>query len=84
MLSLSDIASAIRAARRARGLSQDQLARAAKVSRDRIAKLETGKLPEIGFKTLQRLLHALELDLRIIPLATRRPTLDDLLTEEDI
>lgn len=83
MLSLDDIATEIKNTRRANGFTQLQLARRARVSRARIAALETGKLPEIGFKTLQRLLQALGLDLRITTMGQRRPTLDELLAEDD-
>ena len=83
MLSLSDIAAEIKNARKARRLTQAQLAHKARVSRARIAALETEKLPEMGFKTIQRLLRALDLDLRIVPLDQRRPTLDDLIAEEN-
>ena len=83
MLSLSDIAAEIKNARKARRLTQVQLAHKARVSRARIAALETEKLPEMGFKTIQRLLRALDLDLRIVPLDQRRPTLDDLIAEEN-
>ena len=62
------------ALRQARGLSQYQLARLLDVSQPVIAKLEAGKSPNIGLRTLVRLAHALggRVQLAIVPTAHRR------------
>lgn len=83
MIDLTTIGEAVRKRRKELGLSQQELADLAKVSRNRIAPLETDRLSEIGFKTLTRILHALGLDLRLTTLNRQRPTLDDLRAETE-
>lgn len=83
MIDLSTIGEAVRTRRKELGLSQQELAERANVARNRIAPLENDRLPEIGFRTLTKILHALELDLRITTLNRQRPTLDDLRAEAD-
>lgn len=79
---LSDIGSHVRERRRARRISQSELAHLAGVSRPQIDRLENARLPEIGFNYLLRILHVLGLDLRITELNHKRPTLDDLRAED--
>lgn len=83
MIGLDDIAEAIITHRKGQHLTQHQLAAQARVSRDLIAKLETGRLPELGVKKLLRILHAVGLDLRVTNLNLNRPTLEDLRAEEE-
>lgn len=83
MIDLSSIGEAVRKRRKELGLSQQELAELANVARNRIAPLENDRLPEIGFRTLTKILHALGLDLRVTTLNRRRPTLDDLRAETD-
>jgi transcriptional regulator with XRE-family HTH domain len=80
---LSTIGEAVRKRRKELGLSQQELAELANVARNRIAPLENDRLPEIGFRTLTKILHALGLDLRVTTLNRQRPTLDDLRAETD-
>lgn len=82
-MDLFDIGAEIKAARKACGMSQTELAHRAGVARNRIDGLENDRLPEIGFKTLARILHAAGLDLRLTTLNARRPTLDDLQAEQE-
>jgi transcriptional regulator with XRE-family HTH domain len=84
MIELVAIGGAVRKRRLELGLSQRELAALANVARNRIAPLENARLPEIGFATLTKILHALGLDLRITTLNRQRPTLDDLRSETDI
>jgi transcriptional regulator with XRE-family HTH domain len=81
MSDLSTIGEAVRKRRKELGLSQQELAQLANVARNRIAPLENDRLPEIGFRTLTKILHALGLDLRVTTLNRQRPTLDDLRAE---
>ncbi len=83
MLDLTDIGDLVKASRRKLGLTQHELAAKSGVSRPRIAALENHRLPEMGFKNLQRILNAVGLDLRITAFNQRRPTLDDLVAEEE-
>jgi transcriptional regulator with XRE-family HTH domain len=83
MIDLDDIAKAIAIHRKRDRLTQHQLAVQARVSRDLIAKLETGRLPELGIKKLLRILHAVGLDLRVTTLNLKRPTLEDLRAEDE-
>jgi transcriptional regulator with XRE-family HTH domain len=83
MIDLDDIAAEIITHRKGQRLTQHQLATQARVSRDLIAKLETGRLPELGVKKLLRILHAVGLDLRVTNLNLKRPTLEDLQAEEE-
>jgi transcriptional regulator with XRE-family HTH domain len=83
MTDLGTIGEAVRKRRRELGLSQQELAELANVARNRIAPLENDRLPEIGFRTLTKILHVLGLDLRVTTLNRRRPTLDDLRAETD-
>lgn len=83
MIDLSTIGEAVRKRRKELGLSQQELAELANVARNRIAPLENDRLPEIGFRTLTKILHALGLDLRVTTLNRQRPTLDDLRAETD-
>ena len=78
MIDLGNIGQAVKKRRKELGLSQHDLAKLAKVARNRIAPLETERLPEIGFTTLLKILHAIGLDLRVTTLNRQRPTLEDL------
>ncbi|MDX2264325.1 MAG: helix-turn-helix domain-containing protein [Hyphomicrobiales bacterium] len=82
-MTLDDIATAVREARKELRLTQEQLAALAQVSRPTIARLETGRLAQIGYKPLLRILNATGLDLRLTPLNRGRPTLDELAREEE-
>jgi transcriptional regulator with XRE-family HTH domain len=79
---LSSIGQVIRQARRGKRLSQERLAQLSGVSRARIAALEVEKINDITFGNLLSILHALDLDLRIVPLKRQRPTLEDLRAED--
>ena len=81
MIGLVEIGSLIKRTRKEQGLSQQALSLAAGVSRARIEALENGRVAEIGFKHLLRIMHALGLDLRVTTLNFNRPTLEDLLAE---
>ena len=80
--SLSTIGQIARQARRSKRLSQDRLAQLSGVSRARIAVLESDNINDMTFGNLLKILHALELDLRVVALNQQRPTLDDLRADE--
>jgi transcriptional regulator with XRE-family HTH domain len=78
---MNEVGEALRTARKARGLSQGELATQARLSRTTVARLETGRLPELGSAALQRLLQSVGLDLQVMPYNRGRPTLDMLAQE---
>ncbi len=52
------------------------------VSRARIAALESDKITDITFRNLLSILHALDLDLQVVALGRKRPTLEELQAEQ--
>jgi transcriptional regulator with XRE-family HTH domain len=82
MLPLSSIGSQIAAKRKTLGLSQSELVKAAGVSRATLDALENGRIGELGYSKITKLLAALGLELIVQATGTRRPTLDELLEEE--
>lgn len=79
---LSSIGEQIASRRRALGLSQAALARQAKVGHSTLDALENGRLGELGFSKIIRLLSGLGLELKIQEATGRRPTLEDLMEED--
>jgi len=64
----------VKKARRARGVTQEQLAAAAGLSRITINQLENGVFPDLGVNKAQAILGELGLELRVEPAArSRRP-----------
>jgi len=76
-MTLTEVGIEVARARRARGLSQSDLARASALSRQTISALERGAIPDIGVRKLNRILEALDLDFLLRP-AGHSVTLDDL------
>lgn len=83
MLDLTDIGARVRATRKARRLTQSALGASAGVSRAQIDRLENGRLADIRFSALARLLAVLGLELRLTDANRGRPTLEDLAREEE-
>ena len=82
MLSLNEIGLKVAAARRARHLSQTELARTAGVSRATIDALENARVGELGFAKLTRILAVVGLDFALREDNQQRPTLDELRAED--
>lgn len=78
---LFDIGQHIRAARRLRRMSQQELAKSLGMSRTTISQIESGTVREIGVRKLMRILDSLGLELRIRP-AGLPPTLEELQEEQ--
>jgi predicted XRE-type DNA-binding protein len=78
---LIELGELVKNARKEQKLSQNELVQRSKVSRARIEALENGRISEIGFKNLMRVMNALGLDLRATQLNNNRPTLEDLREE---
>lgn len=81
MADLIELGELVKNARKEQKLSQNELVQRSKVSRARIEALENGRISEIGFKNLMRVMNALGLDLRATQLNNNRPTLEDLREE---
>jgi transcriptional regulator with XRE-family HTH domain len=81
MIALDDIGREIARVRKTRRLRQVDLAAQAHISRATIDALENGRARDIGYSRLARILAALGLEMRVGPVASRRPTLDELLKE---
>lgn len=69
--------------RRALGLRQVDLARQAGVGRATVEALENGRLRELGSVKLSRILAALGIELALDESKKRKPTLEDLLREDE-
>lgn len=82
MLPLSWIGEQIAGRRKALGLSQAALAKKAGVGHSTLDALENGRLGELGFSKINKLLTALGMELALQETSARRPTLEDLMREE--
>jgi transcriptional regulator with XRE-family HTH domain len=83
MIDLSGLGEKVKQERKALRLTRDQLAAKAGVSRARIEALENLRAADIGFKNLLRIMNAVGLDLRITTFNQRRPTLEDLIEDQE-
>lgn len=83
MLHLSDIAAQIRDTRRAKKITQATLAARAGISRAQIERLENDKLGDMGIVLILRVLRVLDLDLTLQAFNHGRPTLDDLVKDNE-
>ena len=83
MLLLVDIADEIAKQRRTAGLSRAELAKRALVSHSTLEALENGRSGELGYTKLNRILTALGLEFKLQEMNHSRPTLDELMIEND-
>jgi transcriptional regulator with XRE-family HTH domain len=83
MLTLSSIGAQIAAARKKRNWSQAELAKRASVSRATIEALENARTGELGFSKITKILSALGMELKLQETGSTRPTLDELMQEEN-
>lgn len=82
MPSLVQIGELIATKRRALGLSQGTLAKQARVGHSTLDALENGRIGELGYSKIARILTALSLELTVHEAANRRPTLEELMEED--
>ncbi|WP_396126783.1 helix-turn-helix domain-containing protein [Acidicapsa ligni] len=81
MLSLSILAEQIAQKRKGLGLSQTALAKKSHVGRSTLDALENGRMGELGYTKINNILSALGLELRVQEATSRRPTLEELMSE---
>jgi transcriptional regulator with XRE-family HTH domain len=65
------------------GLSQTVLAKKARISRATLDALENGRLGELGYTKVVNILTALGLELKLHEANVRRPTLEELMSEDN-
>jgi transcriptional regulator with XRE-family HTH domain len=82
-MDLFELGELIKKTCQAEKLTQGELVRRSGLSRARLDALENGRASEVGFKKLLRVMQALGLDLRATQLNDGRPTLDDLVAENE-
>lgn len=82
MLPMSSIGEAIAKKRKALRWSQTVLAKKAGVARSTLEALENARLGELGYAKITNILTALGLELTLQEAGARRPTLDELMNEE--
>lgn len=83
MLPLATLGEHIAAKRKSLGLTQPVLAEKARVGVSTLDALENARLGELGYSKITNILTALGLELRLQDAHARRPTLEDLMNEED-
>jgi HTH-type transcriptional regulator / antitoxin HipB len=82
MLGLIEIGTKIAARRRDLGISQSELSRKTNISRSTLDALENGRIGELGFSKITKILSALDLELKLHEGNLQRPTLQELLEED--
>ena len=82
VLLLPSIAEQVVSRRKAMGLSQTVLAKKARISRATLDALENGRLGELGYTKVVNILTALGLELKLHEANARRPTLEELMSED--
>jgi transcriptional regulator with XRE-family HTH domain len=83
MLNLPTIGLHVAQRRKTLKLRQADLAQKAGVSRATLDALENGRLGELGFAKVAKILAAVGLDLSLGEPSKRRPTLEDLMQEDE-
>ena len=82
MLDLISLGGRIAQQRKRLKLSQADLSRKAGISRATLDAVENGRVGELGFSKLTKLLSALGLELTLQTASSQRPTLDELMQED--
>src|ERR1700728_5508585 len=81
MLALSLLGEQIATKRKALGLTQPMLAKKARVGLSTLDALENGRLGELGYSKITKILMALGLELKLHEAIAGRPTLEELMEE---
>jgi len=72
----------IAARRKELGMTQSELSTKTRISRSTLDALENGRLSELGFSRVSKILWALNLELKLHDGNLQRPTLEELLEED--
>lgn len=83
MLLLIDIGEEISKRRKAVDLTQAELANRARISRSTLDALENGRMGELGYMKVNNIFISLGLEFKLEVAAGKRPTLDDLMLENE-
>ncbi len=81
MIGLSSIGAEIAARRKLRKFTQAELAKLALVSRSTLDALENGRIGELGFSKVTKILAALGVELKLEERCSKRPTLEELIEQ---
>lgn len=81
-IDIQELGLAIKEARRAKGLTQGQVAVAIGSSRTRVIAFENGYNPDMSFATVLRMMNMVGLDFAMTTFNYGCPTLDDLQREQ--
>ena len=82
MLDLSSLGNAIAARRKKLKLSQAELARKASIGRSTLDALENGRIGELGFSKITKILSVLRMELKLQETGSLRPTLEELMEQQ--
>jgi len=82
MLDIITLGIQIAERRKALKLSQAELARRASIGRTTLDALENGRIGELGFSKITKVLSALGLQLKLHEASSTRPTLDELIERQ--
>jgi transcriptional regulator with XRE-family HTH domain len=82
MLGLIEMGKKIAARRKELGMTQSELSRKTRISRSTLDALENGRIGELGFSKVSKILSALNLELKLHDGNLQRPTLEELLEED--
>jgi transcriptional regulator with XRE-family HTH domain len=82
MQTLYTLGEQIATKRKALGLSQATLAKMAAVGHSTLDALENGRLGELGYSKVSKILSVLGMELKLQKARSPRPTLDELLEED--
>lgn len=83
MLDLITLGNETAIRRKSLGLRQSDLVAKTGISRATLNALENGRCSELGFSKVMKITSALGLELKLQRAQLRRPTLEDLLLEEE-
>lgn len=82
-MDITDLGALIRAARKERNWTQEQLAQQAGVSRYTIMQLESGRISDLGIRKVMSIMGYLALEMHFQKAQSRRPTLQEMYALND-